>query len=189
MKSLLREKNISPFAQWEKELPKLAFDPRFTVLPLVERKIVFESFVKNRLEEQRLEKRAALKAKQDAFHQLLDEELAKGTIQPLISFEEAKRILRNDPRALGLDIKEREAIFKEKMAPLRKAAEESLLSFFFYFIKDCFLDHNVHSYRFFFKEQAALCNEFIQLLRENLDIIQDNAFRWAKVRFFFFFSI
>jgi len=43
---MIREKNIGPFAKYEKELPKFAFDPRFTALPKEERKPLFESFIK-----------------------------------------------------------------------------------------------------------------------------------------------
>lgn len=70
VKQMLKEKNLLPFGTWERELPKFAFDPRFksklsndfelnfSVLPDVsDRKAVFEDFVKNKMEEERKDRR------------------------------------------------------------------------------------------------------------------------------------
>jgi hypothetical protein len=42
---MLREKNIPPFSTWEKELPKLAFDPRFKRNVTINKLSYFQSFL------------------------------------------------------------------------------------------------------------------------------------------------
>ena len=65
---------VSVFSTWEKELPKLVFDPRFLVLGSVkERKHVFDLFLRTRAEDERREKKERVnKSKQD-FQALLED--------------------------------------------------------------------------------------------------------------------
>lgn len=73
-KEMLKERGIAPFSKWEKELPKIVFDPRFKAIPSYSaRKALFEHYVKTRADEERKEKRAAQKAAVEGFKQLLEE--------------------------------------------------------------------------------------------------------------------
>ncbi|KAI5574538.1 hypothetical protein BDE02_10G151300 [Populus trichocarpa] len=73
-KEMLKERGVAPFSKWEKELPKLVFDPRFKAIPSHSaRRSLFEHYVKTRAEEKRKEKRAAQKAAVEGFKQLLEE--------------------------------------------------------------------------------------------------------------------
>lgn len=62
---------VSAFSTWEKELHKIVFDPRYLLLTSKERKQVFDQYVKERAEEERLERRKELKKKKEAFMELL----------------------------------------------------------------------------------------------------------------------
>jgi transcription elongation regulator 1 len=71
---MLKEKAVAPFSKWEKELPKIIFDPRFKAIPShTERRSIFEHYVRTRVEEERKEKPAAQKAAVEAFRSLLEE--------------------------------------------------------------------------------------------------------------------
>jgi len=71
---MLKEKVVAPFSKWEKELPKIIFDPRFKAIPShIERRSIFEHYVRTRAEEERKEKPAAQKAAVEAFRSLLEE--------------------------------------------------------------------------------------------------------------------
>lgn len=71
-KEMLREKDVSAFSTWEKELHKIVFDPRYLLLTSRERKQVFERYVKDRAEEERREKRNKLRQKRDDFRSLME---------------------------------------------------------------------------------------------------------------------
>lgn len=62
---------VSAFSTWEKELHKIVFDPRYLLLTSKERKQVFDSYVKERAEEERQERRRELKKKREAFLEML----------------------------------------------------------------------------------------------------------------------
>lgn len=70
---MLREKDVSAFSTWEKELHKIVFDPRYLLLTSKERKQVFEKYVKDRAEEERKEKRNKMRQKRDDFRKLMEE--------------------------------------------------------------------------------------------------------------------
>lgn len=72
-KDMLQEKEVSAFSTWEKELHKIVFDPRYLLLTSKERKQVFESYVKERAEEERKEKRNKLKERKDQFRALMED--------------------------------------------------------------------------------------------------------------------
>ena len=71
-KEMLKEKDVSAFSTWEKELHKIVFDPRYLLLTSRERKQVFEKYVKERAEEERREKRNKMRLKRDDFRQLME---------------------------------------------------------------------------------------------------------------------
>lgn len=72
-KDMLKEKEVSAFSTWEKELHKIVFDPRYLLLASKERKQVFEKYVKDRAEDERREKRNKLQKKRDEYKALMEE--------------------------------------------------------------------------------------------------------------------
>lgn len=71
-KEMLKEKDVSAFSTWEKELHKIVFDPRYLLLTSRERKQVFEKYVKERAEEERREKRNKMRQKREDFRALME---------------------------------------------------------------------------------------------------------------------
>jgi transcription elongation regulator 1 len=72
-KEMLKEKEVSAFSTWEKELHKIVFDPRYLLLASKERKQVFEKYVKDRAEDERREKRHKMQKKRDDFKKLMED--------------------------------------------------------------------------------------------------------------------
>merc|ERR1712024_161215 len=72
-RDLLKEKEISAFSTWEKELHKIVFDPRYLLLTSKERKQVFDRYVRERADEERKEKKAKAKERKDAFRSLCED--------------------------------------------------------------------------------------------------------------------
>eukprot|EP00898_Chlorokybus_atmophyticus_P007693 jgi/Chlat1/7925/Chrsp68S07386 len=119
-RDMLKEKGVLPFSKWEKELPKIIYDPRFKAR--AQRRALFEHYVKTRAEEERKERRAALRIAVDGFRQLLDE--ATEVITWETKCDDLAQTWGDDPRFNALEPKEREAILLERTLPLRKAEEE-----------------------------------------------------------------
>ncbi|XP_055802640.1 pre-mRNA-processing protein 40C isoform X2 [Solanum dulcamara] len=155
-KEMLKERGVAPFSKWEKELPKIVFDPRFKAIPSYSaRKALFEHYVKTRADEERKEKRAAQKAAVEGFKQLLEE--AKEDINEDTNYQSFKKKWGHDPRFESLDRKEREVLLNERVLQLRKAAQEK-----------------AHAVR------AATISQFKSMLREQRDITLNT--RWSKVK-------
>ncbi|KAL0562158.1 hypothetical protein IC582_002610 [Cucumis melo] len=122
-KEMLKERGVAPFSKWDKELPKIVFDPRFKAIPSYSaRRSLFEHYVKTRAEEERKEKRAAQKAAIEGFKQLLDS--ASEDIDHTTSYQTFKKKWGNDSRFEALDRKDRENLLNERVLCLKKAAVE-----------------------------------------------------------------
>ncbi|XP_050372348.1 pre-mRNA-processing protein 40C isoform X2 [Argentina anserina] len=154
-KEMLKERGIAPFSKWEKELPKIVFDPRFKVIPSYSRRALFEHYVKTRAEEERKEKRAAQKASIEAFKHLLAE--AVEDINDATDYHSFRKKWGNDPRFENLDRKDREHLLNERVLPLKKAAEEKAEA-----------------------ERAAAATSFKCMLQEKGDITVNS--RWSRVK-------
>lgn len=156
-KDMLREKKLTPFSKWDKELPRLCVDPRFKVLPRHgDRRAVFEAYVKNILNEERAAKRARAQAAKEGFERLLEE--VRATLTADTKWSDFERTVEADPRfkAMGetsADRKERRALFDAAVAPLRQAKE---------------------------KGAQEAHRAFWELLEETPDIVPDS--RWSKVK-------
>ncbi|XP_020094467.1 pre-mRNA-processing protein 40C isoform X2 [Ananas comosus] len=151
-KEMLKERGVAPFSKWEKELPKIVFDPRFKAIPSYSaRRAIFEHYVRTRAEEERKEKRAAQKAAMEAFKQLLEE--ASEDIDHKTDYRTFKRKWGSDPRFEALDRKERELLFNEKV----KAADENFKAI-----------------------RMATITSFKSMLQESGDITLNS--RWSKVK-------
>ncbi|XP_057860984.2 pre-mRNA-processing protein 40C [Cryptomeria japonica] len=155
-KEMLKEKGVAPFSKWEKELPKIIFDPRFKDIPsYTERRSIFEHYVRNRADEERKEKRAAQKAVVEGFKQLLEE--ASDDITYKTDYATFAKKWGYDPRFEALDRKERESLLNERVLPLRKAVEEKVKAI-----------------------QAAAVASFKAMLREKGDINANS--RWSRIK-------
>ncbi|XVF85511.1 hypothetical protein PTKIN_Ptkin17bG0123300 [Pterospermum kingtungense] len=155
-KEMLKERGVAPFSKWEKELPKIVFDPRFKAIPSHSaRRSLFEHYVKTRAEEERKEKRAAQKAAIEGFKQLLDE--ASEDIDQNTNYQTFKRKWGSDPRFEALDRKDRELLLNERVLPLKKAAEEKAQAI-----------------------RVAAASSFKSMLKEKGDINVNS--RWSRVK-------
>ncbi|XP_048428823.1 pre-mRNA-processing protein 40C-like isoform X2 [Pyrus x bretschneideri] len=155
-KEMLKERGVAPFSKWEKELPKIVFDPRFKAIPSHEaRRSLFEHYVKTRAEEERKEKRAAQKAAIEGFKQLLDEALED--IDHNTDYQGFRKKWGNDPRFEALDRKDREHLLNERVLPLKRATEEKAQA-----------------------ERAAAAAGFKSMLKEKGDITVSS--RWSRLK-------
>ncbi|PIN12081.1 Transcription factor CA150 [Handroanthus impetiginosus] len=155
-KEMLKERGVAPFSKWEKELPKIVFDPRFKAMSSHSaRRALFEHYVRTRAEEERKEKRAAQKAALEGFKQLLEE--AKEDIDQNTDYQKFKRRWGEDPRFQALDRKEREFLLNERVFSLRRAAQEREQA-----------------------ERAAAISNFKSMLHEKGDFTSSS--RWSKVK-------
>ncbi|ONK55246.1 uncharacterized protein A4U43_UnF6000 [Asparagus officinalis] len=155
-REMLKKRGVAPFSKWDKELPKIVFDPRFKAVPSHSaRRSIFEHFVRTRAEEERKEKRAAQKAAIDGFKQLLEE--VSEDIDHKTDYQTFKKKWGTDPRFEALDRKERMLLLNEKVLPLKKAADEKNLA-----------------------ARTAAFKSFKSMLRENKDITIGS--RWSKVK-------
>ncbi|KAK6931844.1 FF domain [Dillenia turbinata] len=155
-KEMLKECGVAPFSKWEKELPKIVFDPRFKAVPsYAARRSLFEHYVRTRAEEERKEKRAAQKAAIEGFRQLLEE--VSEDINHKTDYETFKKKWGNDPRFEALDRKEREVLLNERILPLKKAAEEKAQA-----------------------QHRAAASSFKSMLHEKGDITSSS--RWSRVK-------
>ncbi|XP_022146153.1 pre-mRNA-processing protein 40C [Momordica charantia] len=155
-KEMLKERGVAPFSKWDKELPKIVFDPRFKAIPSYSaRRSLFEHYVKTRAEEERKEKRAAQKAAIEGFKQLLDS--ASEDIDQSTSYQTFKKKWGNDPRFEALDRKDRENLLNERVICLKKAAVEKAHALW-----------------------AASTTSFKSMLRERGDINVNS--RWLRVK-------
>eukprot|EP00850_Spirogloea_muscicola_P019248 SM000187S03865 [mRNA] locus=s187:38786:47393:+ [translate_table: standard] len=163
-KEMLKEKGVAPFSKWDRELPKIIFDPRFKASPIMpyaaiptqaERRAIFDRYVKTRAEEERKERRAALKEATEGFRQLLEEVAAE--LDHSTTPETFAGRWGEDPRCEALDKEHRDPLIMERVAPMRKAEEER---------------------QRVLREEAA--GAFKALLTERADITANS--RWLKVK-------
>ncbi|KAL6054983.1 FF domain-containing protein [Balamuthia mandrillaris] len=118
---LLREQNLTPFSSWDKELPKLCFDPRFKVLPKhSDRRAIFENYVKNIKHEERSAKRQRIETGKQQFQGLLEEHIS--LLKEGISFEQFCREVGEQNATLPLA--KRKKMFNAKIAYLQAKKEE-----------------------------------------------------------------
>lgn len=153
-KEMLREKDVSAFSTWEKELHKIVFDPRYLLLTSKERKQVFEKYVKDRAEEERKEKRNKMRQKREDFRSLMEEARLHGKS----SFSEFSQRNAKDERYRAIEkVRERESLFNEYIVEVRRREKEDKL------LK---------------KEQIR--KDFLDMLRERHDIERHT--RWYDIK-------
>ncbi|KAI8982364.1 hypothetical protein BDF20DRAFT_866502 [Mycotypha africana] len=108
---LLKERNISPFAVYSAEYPKLMSDPRFSLIPSHKQKALFNKYC-NALGEKIKQEKAHKKKPQEEFKELLEQKVTKK-----MYWEDFRRKYKNDPRFQlshsSMTTKEKEALFKD----------------------------------------------------------------------------
>ncbi|KAH8313835.1 hypothetical protein KR067_012422, partial [Drosophila pandora] len=153
-KEMLREKDVSAFSTWEKELHKIVFDPRYLLLTSKERKQVFEKYVKDRAEEERKEKRNKMRQKREDFRSLMEEARLHGKS----SFSEFSQKNAKEERYRAIEkVRERESLFNEYIVEVRRREKE---------------DKQMK------KEQIR--RDFLDMLRERHDIERHT--RWYDIK-------
>ncbi|XP_028391047.1 transcription elongation regulator 1-like isoform X2 [Dendronephthya gigantea] len=121
-KEMLRERAVSAFSTWDKELPKFVFDSRYLLLNQRERKAAFDQYVRSRAEEERVERRNKLKEKKEAFKALLEE----AKVSSRTTFSEFSLKHGKDERFKEIaKMREREGLFSDYVAELRKLEREA----------------------------------------------------------------
>ena len=72
---------VNPFSRWEKELPKLIADPRYTAVgSLKERRLIFDDFCKTSADEHKRGKAERARKSREDFQALLEEAAIAGTL-------------------------------------------------------------------------------------------------------------
>ncbi|CAG8796194.1 19610_t:CDS:10, partial [Dentiscutata erythropus] len=155
-KSLLREMDVSPFAMWEKELPRIIHDPRYTLIPtLKQRKEIFDEYCKERVVEVRAEKinKAKDLTAKDEYLKLLEEETSHRS-----HWDSFRKRFKRDPRFKNFsDDKEREKVFRKHIHELKEVEAERKRV-----------------------QQKKAQEDFMKLLREMREIKPDSS--WRKVK-------
>ncbi|XP_030611172.1 transcription elongation regulator 1-like protein [Archocentrus centrarchus] len=121
-KEMMLERGVSAFSNWEKELHKMVFDPRYLLLTSEQRKQVFDQFVKSRVKDEYKEKRSKLQKAREEFKQLLEE----AKITSRTTFKEFCARYRDDQRFNTLSRKkEQEVLFSHYITALKKREKEN----------------------------------------------------------------
>lgn len=125
-RALLREKKIGPLSHWDKELPRLAFDARFALLPrMADRRAEFDAFRMSRGEEERSAKIAAVqrvKEARAALAALLDAHVTSVQGAPRLSELRAQHAA-DAAFSGGLEAREVERMYNERIEALRRGDE------------------------------------------------------------------
>eukprot|EP00300_Choanocystis_sp_HF-7_P008935 c16176_g1_i3.p1 GENE.c16176_g1_i3~~c16176_g1_i3.p1 ORF type:complete len:739 (+),score=146.19 c16176_g1_i3:22-2238(+) len=122
-KEMLRDKGVQPFSKWDKYLPKLHFDSRFSIIPdMKQRKAVFEHFVKHYAEEQRMQKKLNKASQKQGFIELISNPMPT----PSDTYDTLKRRFGEDSRWSSVDTKLRKTWVEEVLAPIVKAHSQEI---------------------------------------------------------------
>ncbi|KAI9499368.1 hypothetical protein BDB00DRAFT_796529 [Zychaea mexicana] len=121
---MLSEKDISPFTTWERELPKMINDERYSLIqPLSKRKNLFDNFCRVLAQEHKA-KKPVTKPPEEQFMSLLKEEATAK-----MYWDDFRRKVKNDSRFKAIrEIKTRESMFKDYVKKLRKEKDASAAS-------------------------------------------------------------
>ncbi|XP_029283238.1 transcription elongation regulator 1-like protein isoform X3 [Cottoperca gobio] len=121
-REMMLERGVSAFSNWEKELHKMVFDPRYLLLTSVQRKQIFDQFVKSRVKEEYKEKKSKLQKAREDFKQLLE----KAKITSRLTFKKFCARYRGDQRFDALNKKkEQEILFHHYITSLKKQNKEN----------------------------------------------------------------
>uniref|UniRef100_A0A1I8A8F2 Transcription elongation regulator 1 n=1 Tax=Steinernema glaseri TaxID=37863 RepID=A0A1I8A8F2_9BILA len=120
-KQLLEEKGVSAGSSFEKELSKIVFDKRYLLLSATERRAAFESFVKEKAEIERAERKRKVKENKQKFRELLED----AKLRSSSSFSSFARTYGRDERFKCIEkMRDREDLFNEYTHELQKTERE-----------------------------------------------------------------
>jgi len=138
---MMLERGVSAFSTWDKELPKIVFDPRYNYLNPKERKQAYDAFILTRAEDERREKKAKLKEIRDDFRKLMEEfkvspKYEQFVVCTLVShmliyrcrtiYTEFSHKCSKDERFLAVEKnRERESMFEEYRSELKKQSRKA----------------------------------------------------------------
>lgn len=143
--SLLEETGVTAFSRWERELPKMLADPRFTaVTSIKERRSLFDVFCRSAADRHKKPKIDRTPAARDAFMALLNEaqalaqdghvddgekeegeegaEKALRALTASSTYDRLQEGWQDDPRWKDCDEKLRKDYFEARIVPLKVAA-------------------------------------------------------------------
>ncbi|KAK6733078.1 hypothetical protein RB195_017067 [Necator americanus] len=120
-KAMLGEKGVATGSTFEKELSKIVFDPRYLLLSATERRACFDAYVREKLEQERAEKKRRMKEAKEKFQELLKEAELHGKS----SFSSFGSKFGKDPRFKAVEkMRDREDLFNEYVGELHKKEKE-----------------------------------------------------------------
>jgi len=120
-KEMLLERKVSAFSTWEKEVHKIVFDERFSLLAMKDKRNVFDDFVRTRAEVERKEKKAQLLKNREEFKALIAEVNYSGRK----GFSEFASRHSRDPRFRAIEkMRDREQLFNEYVKEAKKKKDE-----------------------------------------------------------------
>mmetsp|Transcript_55153 Transcript_55153/g.158597 ORF Transcript_55153/g.158597 Transcript_55153/m.158597 type:complete len:811 (+) Transcript_55153:84-2516(+) len=127
-KQLLIEKGVRSFDKYEKWLPKLVHDARFTAISnQAERKAVFAAYAKRIDADRQKEQAEKKRTGRDGFKELLQKAEEAGVLDGRIGPEAIRALERKygeDPRWLGVKENEREKMISELVEDLAKKKKD-----------------------------------------------------------------
>ncbi|KAK6043383.1 FF domain protein, partial [Cooperia oncophora] len=120
-KTMLGEKGVATGSTFEKELSKIVFDPRYLLLSATERRACFDAYVREKLEQERAEKKRRMKEAKEKFQELL----AEAELHGKSSFSSFGSKFGKDPRFKAVEkMRDREDLFNEFVGELHKKEKE-----------------------------------------------------------------
>ncbi|KAJ1982669.1 hypothetical protein H4R35_000192 [Dimargaris xerosporica] len=152
-KSLLNELNVSPFALWEQMEPKLAQDPRFSLVqPAKRRKELFDAYCHDKAAQRRASAKPTPTDPTEAYKQLLREKVdGKMTwIQFKVRAQRDKRF------GLVKSAKEREKLFNHHVRSLSNCSDQARQDAFLALLRQSKDLHSRSSWR---RTREHLANE------------------------------
>ncbi len=121
---LLQDKNISAFSTWQRELPKIIYDPRYLLLTFKERKSAFEAYVKARANDEAKENQTRLKNARQEFCKFVEGLLDDDED---LSYDRFERKFAKDSRLSLIDKAiDRKRLFMKLSAQYQQKAKREL---------------------------------------------------------------
>ncbi|KAI8048840.1 hypothetical protein BDF22DRAFT_701545 [Syncephalis plumigaleata] len=151
-KALLEESNISAFSLWDKELPKIASDPRYLLIPSVkQRKEIFDDYCRQLVNKPKGVVVGRKKTSKEKYQALLEQHVTATT-----RWLDFSRKYKRDSRFNAIDIKEAERLFEEYISVLKEGSRAES------------------------NKQNKIKEDYLQLLRETRRIDAESSWREAK---------
>ncbi|KAG8196247.1 hypothetical protein JTE90_023803 [Oedothorax gibbosus] len=154
-KELLIEKNVSAFKPWALELHKFVFDSRYSILNSKERMQVYDKYVKEKAEEERLEKLKQIREREEDFRELLLEAAIETKLSTFIDF--AQRYGKEERFKAIERMRNRERLFNDFLQELLKKERDEKSS-----------------------QREKTKKDFVDLLKEQKDL--DKNCRWGNFK-------